>query len=161
MDQDRTVLQRLTGWIALVGGLTMLAAAGLVATSVIGRWLFNSPVSGDFEMVKMATAVAVFAFLPYTQARRGNIVVDTFTGWLPERGQGVLDSFWDLVYAAVIAGITYALVYGTLDSMRSGETTMVRQIALWPTIALSTALAGLLALTSVLTAVERLRVARP
>ena len=31
----------------------------------------------------MATAIAVFAYLPYTQARRGNIMVDTFTSWLP------------------------------------------------------------------------------
>ena len=31
----------------------------------------------------MATAIAVFSFLPYCQARRGNIVVDTFTTWLP------------------------------------------------------------------------------
>jgi hypothetical protein len=33
----------------------------------------------------MATAIAIFAFLPYRQARRGNIVVDTFTSGLPER----------------------------------------------------------------------------
>ena len=48
----------------------------------------------------MATAVAIFASCPTARLRRGNIVVDTFTSWLPARGNAVIDAFWDLVYAA-------------------------------------------------------------
>ena len=66
--------------------------------SVLGRWLSGmplaaqvprrlGPINGDFELVQMATAIAVFSFLPYCQARRGNIVVDTFTSWLPRARQ--------------------------------------------------------------------------
>ena len=57
-------------------------------SACIGRWLLQlRPINGDFEMVQMATAIAVFSFLPYCQARRGNIVVDTFTSWLPRAHQ--------------------------------------------------------------------------
>jgi TRAP-type C4-dicarboxylate transport system permease small subunit len=101
----------------------------------------------------MATAVAIFAYLPYTQARRGNIMVDTFTSWLPLGGQRALDAFWDLAYAALMGYVSYCLIYGTLDAFKSGETTMQRQLVIWPSIALSTALCILLALTSVVTAV--------
>jgi TRAP-type C4-dicarboxylate transport system permease small subunit len=101
----------------------------------------------------MATAVAVFAYLPYTQARRGNIYVDTFTGWLPEGGRRALDAFWDLVYAAFMAFVAYCLVYGSLGAIQSGETTMQRQLPIWPSIVLSTALCMILALTALATAV--------
>ena len=98
----------------------------------------------------MATAVAVFAYLPYTQARRGNIIVDTFTAWLPARERNAIDAFWDLAYAALMGYV------GLLRSswqrwtpITSGETTMQRQLPIWPSIALSTALCILLAITAV------------
>lgn len=147
-------LERVTGWIAIFGGLLALAVALLATTSVLMRWLFNAPIDGDFEFVKMATAVAVFAYLPYTQARRGNIMVDTFTGWLPERLRNLLDGFWDLAYAALMGYVAYCLIHGSLDAIKSGETTMQRQLVIWPSIALSTALCIVLALTSILTAVR-------
>ncbi len=147
-------IERLTGWVAILGGLLALAVAFLVTTSITMRWLFSAPIDGDFEFVKMATAVAVFAYLPYTQARRGNIMVDTFTGWLPERGRNFLDAFWDLAYAALMGFIGYCLVNGSLEALKSGETTMQRQIVLWPSIALATALCILLAVISIATALR-------
>jgi TRAP-type C4-dicarboxylate transport system permease small subunit len=149
-------IERLTGVIAILGGLLALAVALLATTSVVMRWLFNSPIDGDFEYVKMATAVAVFAYLPYTQARRNNIMVDTFTGWLPARARNALDAFWDLAYAGLMGYVAFCLVYGTLDAFKSGETTMQRQLVIWPSIAISTALCMLLAVTAVTTAARLL-----
>jgi TRAP-type C4-dicarboxylate transport system permease small subunit len=136
-DRPESWLTRVTGMVAVFGGLLALTVAILVTTSVFGRWLFNAPIDGDFEFVKMATAVAVFAYLPYTQARRGNIMVDTF---------------WDLIYALSMLALTIALFVGTMDSIRSGETTMQRQILLWPSIGLSMVLCGLLAVSAFATA---------
>jgi TRAP-type C4-dicarboxylate transport system permease small subunit len=145
-------IEQLTGWVAMLGGLLALAVALLVTTSITLRWLFSAPIDGDFEFVKMATAVAVFAYLPYTQARRGNIMVDTFTGWLPERVRNALDAFWDIAYAGLMGFAGYCLIIGSLEALKSGETTMQRQIVLWPSIALATALCILLAATSIVTA---------
>lgn len=150
-------LTRLTGHVAVAGGLLSLAVAILVTASVLGRWLFSSPIDGDFEFVKMATAVAIFAFLPFTQARRGNIVVDTFTGGLSPSARARLDAFWDLAYAAFMGFLTYALTLGTLDAIRSGETTMQRQLLIWPSIGISMLLCALLALTALITGLAMLR----
>jgi TRAP-type mannitol/chloroaromatic compound transport system permease small subunit len=159
-DRPDTWLTRLTGFVAVFGGLLALAVAILVTTSVLGRWLFNAPIDGDFEFVKMATAVAVFAYLPYTQARRGNIMVDTFTGGLSSRTQLRIDAFWDLVYAVAMAALAIALFVGTKDSIRSGETTMQRQILLWPSIGLAMVLCALLAFTALMTSMQRLKSSR-
>lgn len=151
-QQPRSLLERSTGVIAILGGALALAVAMLATVSVGSRWLLNAPIDGDFEYVKMATAIAVFAYLPYTQARRANIFVDTFTGWLPRGVNRVLDAFWDLVYAAFMGFIGTCLIYGTLDAIKSGETTMQRQLLIWPSIAISTALCILVALTAVVSA---------
>ena len=150
------LIERLTARVAALGGALALAIAGLVVVSVLGRWLFSSPVEGDFEFVKMATAIAVFAYLPYTQARRGNIMVDTFTSRLGPRAQARLDAGWDLAYAAFMGLCCWGLFSGARDAFRTGETTMQLQLAVWPAIALCSALCLLLAITAVLTAWRRL-----
>ncbi len=154
LEVSSSLLLSITGWIAVLGGMLALAVALLATTSVVMRWLFNAPIDGDFEYVKMATAIAVFAYLPYTQARRGNIMVDTFTGWLPVRACNVVDAFWDLAYAALMGYVAYCLTFGTLDAIKSGETTMQRQLVIWPSIAISTALCIVLAVTAVATALR-------
>lgn len=143
------LIERLTGPVAIFGGLLALAVAGLVVVSVLGRWLFSMPVEGDFEFVKMATAIGVFAYLPYTQARRGNIMVDTFTGWMGQGARDQLDAFWDLAYAAFMGLCTWGLLLGARDALRTGETTMQLQLAVWPAIALCAALCLLLVVTCI------------
>lgn len=153
----QTMLERVTAAIAIAGGVLALAVALLVTTSVLGRWLFNAPIDGDYEFVKIATAIAVFAYLPYTQARRGNIFVDTFTTGLRASTRARIDAFWDLTYAGFMGFCAYALIYGTLSAFQSGETTMQRQLVIWPSIAISTVLCGVLMLTAILSAARRLK----
>lgn len=147
----------LTGAVAVAGGLLALAVALLVTVSVLGRWLFLKPVEGDFELVKMATAVGVFAYLPFTQIRRGNIFVDTFTGWLPARVNAVIDGVWDLVFAAVMAVCAAGLAEGTWEAIRSGETTMQLQMSVWPALAVSTVLCALLTVAALYTALRQFK----
>lgn len=156
-DTSPTRLARMTGMLALAGGLLALAVALLVTASVLGRWLFSAPIDGDFEFVKMATAVAVFAYLPYTQARRGNIMVDTFTTGLRLKSRNRLDAFWDFAYALVMGFIAFAMLNGTMEAIRSGETTMQRQLLLWPSIGAATLLCVILSLTAILTGLALLQ----
>jgi Tripartite ATP-independent periplasmic transporters, DctQ component len=165
-------VERLSGAIAVLGGVLSLGVALLVVLSVLGRWLKGvpwadraasllgfelGPINGDFEMVQMATAVAIFTFLPYTQLRRGNIFVDTFTTKLPARANAYIDAFWDLVYAGMAGILTACLTVGTLEHYRSGQTTMLLQIIAWPAIAISTLLLLLLTCVALATATRLIR----
>lgn len=151
---------RLIGWIAVAGGGLLLAVALLVGLSVLGRWLFSRPIEGDFEFVKMATAIAVFSFLPYTQIQRGNIMVDTFTTRLPERARFRLGALWDLVYAGVAALMAHGLYTGASEALRNRETTMQLQLLIWPAIGLCALLALVLCLSSLVSTVRLLRASR-
>lgn len=171
-DVRPSLVERLSGAIAVLGGVLSLGVALLVVFSVLGRWLSGvpwaeaaartlgfdlGPINGDFEMVQMATAVAIFTFLPYTQARRGNIFVDTFTIMLPARVNARIDAFWDLVYAGMAGILAACLIVGTLEHYRSGQTTMLLQIIAWPAIAISTLLLLLLTCVALATAARLIR----
>lgn len=142
---------RLARGIALGGGLLTLGIALLVTFSVIGRRIWDRPVPGDYEFVQMATAVAMFAFLPLCQSHRGNIAVDTFTGWLPRGWQRGLDAAWDLTYAAFMAIISFGLIRAALEARNYGTTTMVLGLPLWPAIAISAVLCAVVALVALMT----------
>lgn len=152
---DRSALRFIATVVAMIGGALAFALAFLVTTSVVLRWLFDAPVPGDFEFVQMGTALIVFAYLPFCQIERGNIVVDAFTSKLSQRTRDRIDAVWDIVYAAVIGVIAYAMIQGVIDAWRSGEETMVSRVPLWPALAICTGLAAFLSLVALYTA-ERL-----
>ena len=79
----RAVVSRVSDRLALAGGVLLLALAVLVTVSVIARWLTSRGIPGDFELMQIGLALAVFAFMPLCQLRGGNLFVDTFTTRLP------------------------------------------------------------------------------
>jgi TRAP-type C4-dicarboxylate transport system permease small subunit len=145
-------LTRASEMLALAGGALMLVVACLVTVSVLMRWLLGDGISGDFELVQIATALGAFAFLPLCQARRGNVIVDTFTARLPEHARRGLDALWDLAYAIIIAIIAWRLVVGARDAFASQTTSMVLGIPQGYAIAACAAMGVFLSIVAVATA---------
>ncbi|MDB5570724.1 MAG: hypothetical protein JWN93_1907 [Hyphomicrobiales bacterium] len=154
---DRSPVRLAATLVAFVGGLLSFGIAVLVTVSVLMRWLLGMPLPGDFEYVQMGTALVVFCCLPLCQIDRGNIIVDTFTSRLSPRAQGAIDALWDVVYAIVIGVISWSMVQGVIDAFRTGESTMVSQVPLWPALLVSTALLIFLVLAALYTAQRLLR----
>jgi TRAP-type C4-dicarboxylate transport system permease small subunit len=149
-------VEAVTRAIALAGGLVLLGAGVLITTSVAMRWLAGGGIDGDFEMMEMANAIAVFAFLPFTQARRGNIMVDTFTGWMPLRARAALDAAWDLLWAGLAGVIAWQSLVGGREEISYGTTTMASGIPVGPVIVATSVLAAALGVVAIVTAVRRL-----
>lgn len=154
---EHSPVARVARALAIVGGLLSVATALLVTTSVTLRWLGLGSINGDFELVQIGVALSVFCFLPLTQARRGNIMVDTFTGWLPLRVQRAMDAFWDFVYAGFMALTAWCLMNGARDALASGLTSAMLGLNLWPVFAATVLLILLLVVTAVDTALQLLR----
>ena len=148
---------RATRVVAILGGCLSIATATLVTLSVLGRWLGFGSINGDFELVQMGVALSVFCFLPLSQARRGNIMVDTFTTWLPARVQRAIDAFWDFVYAGFMALIAWCLMNGARDAVASGLNSTMLGVPLWPVFAATVVLVLLLVATAIDTGLKLLR----
>jgi TRAP-type C4-dicarboxylate transport system permease small subunit len=110
--------------LAFLGGLSLLVAGCVTTVSVVMRWFTSQPIRGDFEIVSIAAGVAVLGFLAYGTLMRANIIVDSFTTWLPARVNGAVDAFWTLVWAAVALWLAERMTVGALDVWRSGTRTI-------------------------------------
>ncbi|MCX7140345.1 MAG: TRAP transporter small permease [Proteobacteria bacterium] len=142
-------LGRLCRWMAVLGGVVLVAITLMSVASIAGRSLLGRPVPGDFELVQIGTAICVAAFLPWCQMQGGNIIVDFFTAHASERAQALLDVFGALLLAAVMLTVAWRTGVGALTVKASGETSMIMGFPSWigyafmvPGFAL-TALAGL------------------
>ena len=124
-------METATRALALAGGALLLVAVVITLVSVIGRYAFNAPVPGDYELVELVCAVGVFLFFPYTQAVGGNITAEFFTTGLSARHRRVLDVGNDVVFTLVAMLLTWRLAVGFLDKFNTGETTILIQIPLW------------------------------
>ncbi len=155
-EPERDWLDRTTQALALLGGVVILAAAGLVCVSIGLRWATSNGVPGDFEIVQILVAVAAFTFLPYCQARRGNIFVDTFTQRLPVRLQRALDGLWDLAYAGCAALIAARLMAGAIEMVGNKTTTMMVGLPIGWAVGAVALMAGLLALVALVTGLRQI-----
>ena len=81
-------LLRLARYLAYAGGAILAAMAILTVISVIGRRFTAvglGPIKGDFELVEIGCAIAIFAFMPLAQMKRSHVTVDIFVQALHPR----------------------------------------------------------------------------
>ena len=117
-------LERLARAVALAGGLLLIGVMGMTVISVLGRFLFNAPVPGDYEITELAIGIAAFAFFPYCHITNANIVVELFTGRMSPRWKAALDAVHNITFAIVAGLITWRLFIGGMRKLDDGETTM-------------------------------------
>lgn len=124
----------LARYVAIAGGLALIAIIVLIVVSVIGRALLSiglRPITGDYELVEAATGFAIFAFLPWVHLMRGHALVAVFTDFLSARINAWLVVVADVLMLGVAAFVAWRHWYGLLDKLNYGETTLLLRMPLW------------------------------
>lgn len=116
---------------AAIGALVLMAVALMTTVSVIGRAFFSHPILGDVELVQLGGAVVVASFLPYTQFRRANIIVDFFTSGASAAAQRRMDALGILLYTITLALVVWRVAVGGLDIYAAQERSMLMDLPLW------------------------------
>ena len=127
--EAREWLERLLGVIA---GAVLFAMMMLTAVDVVGRYVFNRPVAGAFEVTEMMLAALIYCGLPLVSQRRDHIVIDTFD-YLMSRGvKRGLDMMAEVLCSLTLFGLAY-LVFGRAARVAQyGDTTTVLRLQLAP-----------------------------
>jgi len=108
-------LERLDRQLAYFGGFILALIALVTVVSVIGRFLSFAglgPIKGDFEIVENGCAIAIFAFMPLAQLKRGHVTVDLFVSALPLRVQAFLGFLGDALLTLAAFVILWRLYLG-------------------------------------------------
>ena len=131
------VLYKLCVALAIFGGVLASLMAVMVTVSVTGRYLFSEPVPGDYDLVGILSGCAVFAFLPYCQLCRGNVVVDFFTSNVPPRGKAFLDAIGTFFYLVIAVVFTWRMYFGMVELRENHEVIAAFNFYRWSTIPLN------------------------
>lgn len=137
---DRTLAGRivigLAKGVALLGGASLIVSIVVVVWSVVGRsliWAGLSPVRGDYEIVTMLVAFALFSFLPWAHLTRSHASVEIFTDRLGRRANQAIQIVSDALMLLLALFIAWRHTLGTMDKFDYGETTLLLRTPLgWP-----------------------------
>ena len=136
---------------AALGGLAIFAIALTVFVSVFGRSFRLLSIPGDFEVVEIGSAAAVFLFFPICQLERAHITIELFTDWLPVSARRALEAAGELLFALAWAVLVWRLTVGGIEAHGYGDRSMILGMPTWivylPAVA-ALAIAGLVALQS-------------
>lgn len=158
-------LLQLTRAAALLGGMLTVGMAVMSVLSIIGRWLagigsvretlpFVGSLPGDFELIEMGTAIAVFAFLPYTQMKYGHVTVDIFVDMARPRVKSALTLLGNTLFFFVSAVLCWRLWHGLVDKLAYNESTMILGLPIWYGYVPGVLFLGLLTLACLYTAID-------
>jgi TRAP-type C4-dicarboxylate transport system permease small subunit len=138
------IVEKICGRIA--GGLIMVLML-LTAADVAGRFLFNSPILGAYEISEILMVGIVFLGIAYVQSNKGHVIIEVVTVRMPEKGKIALDTLGYTIGFLMMVLITwdsggYALKAFITHDYSSG----LAKIPLWPGKSLVPLGAGLISL---------------
>lgn len=125
------ILGRISRWFAFVGGVVILLVVLMSLVSLIGRKLFSAPIPGDIEILEMAIAVSVAAFLPLCEVNDNHIRVDLIAGFLPEAVNRFLLTVCHLLLAVAAALMCWRMALLVVNSYEYGSTSTMLAVPLW------------------------------
>jgi TRAP-type C4-dicarboxylate transport system permease small subunit len=70
--------ERLSVYLAAVGGVCLLAIVIVVTLGIVMRYAFDAPLLGINEFVQLAAVPTVMASLPYCTVKNDHVAVDIF-----------------------------------------------------------------------------------
>ena len=156
-DPVGRVLFQISRAFAVFGGFVLCAMALLTTISVIGRSVISMPVTGDFELIAIGTGVAVFAFLPYCQLVRENVIVDIFMSKTPFRARTICDLIGNFLYVVIIILMLWRLPLGGIDLYDNDQMTLILEVPQWWTFPLAILCLILLLVVNIYTAMRSYR----
>ena len=119
------VLEFLAKLCAVAAGVLLTVITLMTCASVIGRNTTGWTIVGDFELSGSAAGAAIALFLPWCQARRGNIIVDFFTAKAGAATRERLDRVGAFLVGAVMALLVWRTTIGGLSAWNSQSGSMM------------------------------------
>jgi TRAP-type C4-dicarboxylate transport system permease small subunit len=116
--------------VAIFGGLCLVAASILTGISILGGQVYK-PLPGEIELVEMLCGLAVFAFLPFCQLKKGHVGVDLLINALGSGAIRWTQLIGDVIITGLLALIAWRHWLGTVDKFHNGEFTPILFVPLW------------------------------
>ncbi len=128
----KSLTDKLETALGVAAATVLFTMMMITAVDVIGRYLFNKPLAGGFELTEMMLAALIYCGLPLVSKRREHIVIDTFDTFMSSNVKRVLDIAADVVCFLTLSGIGYLIFRRAVRVADYGDTTNVLKLPLAP-----------------------------
>ena len=119
-------------YLNLLGGITVFVLVLLAVINVLGRWLFNLPLTGYIDWIEQAMILFAFLGLAYCQREGSHIRMDILVRTM--RGRALWVS--EFASTLLILMVSLMLVYGSsLHAWRAyniGDSSINIDLPIWP-----------------------------
>ena len=118
--------------LARLGCVALCSMMGLTVVDVVGRYVFNSPILGAFEITSFLVSILVFSFLGYAQSQKSHVTVDILVNSFPEKVQSVVKLINYTIALFMMILISWKGFEKAIESMESGDSPMNLPIPIHP-----------------------------
>ena len=136
---------------SVIAGAFILVMTLLTTADVFMRYVFNSPINGNFELQPMLLVGVVYLATASVQARRGHIALDLITANVSSATQSALNLFGDIIFVTFSGIITWQFALATWNAWVIGDYFKgLVHFPLWPPYLIITFGSALLSLRLIL-----------
>jgi TRAP-type transport system small permease protein len=150
----RAGIEKFTKIMAIIASIFLGAMALLTLCDVIGRYFFNRPILGTWELVGMMLVFAGTWGFAYAQVMKSHIRVDILLNRFPPRGQAFMNVLSYLMGAVGFALITWQVSIMAKNYMVHGYVTDTLNQPIFPYMIGLVIGAGLITLVLLLDLIE-------
>lgn len=110
-----------SSWLTILGAIALFGMMCLTTIDVIGRYLFNSPVVGAFELTEFLVLILIFSYLAYTQSQNSHVAVELFVSRMPRSVQRLIDLANYTISLILLALFAWKGFEKALEFIETGE----------------------------------------
>lgn len=100
-------LELFSSTLAYLGAVSLFVMMCLTAADVLGRYIFNSPITGTFELTEFMVLILIFSFLAHAQANKAHVTVDLILSRFPKTFRVYVELFNHIMSLALMVLITW------------------------------------------------------
>ena len=117
---------------AYVAGFVLVLLMILTTADVAGRYFFNSPITGVFDLTHFAVLIMTFLGLAYCGFRRGHVSIELLFDRFSRPVRRVLNRAINLVGAILFTVIAWRSLVQSVDVREFGEASQLVEIPFFP-----------------------------
>ena len=123
------VVSTLMSYIGVVALFVMMV---ITVADVIGRYVFNTPILGVFELTEFLVLILIFSFIAYAQAGNGHVSVEIMVNLFPRRFRIFIEMFNHSICLVLMGLIACISFLKAMELKRVGETSLNLAIPDYP-----------------------------
>ena len=165
-SSDQNILQ--TGiWELVVNFLKLLIEPlvsialffmmALTFADVIGRYIFNNPITGALELTEFFMAIVIFLGLVLLTAEEGHVTVDLLDSFMSDKVKAIQKIIINIINLAIMIVISWQLWVKAGEAAGYGDRTEYLRLPLSPLIYFMSIMVGISSLVLLLLLIKSLK----